>query len=67
MFDLSKILDIVRTATQLTPEFVALVNAMSDLAKPQEQEALQGALAEARARSDDLHAQVQDEAAQAAA
>lgn len=66
MFDLSKILDIVRTATQVTPEFISLVNAMSDVAKPSDQDALKAALAEARARSDDLHAQVQAEAAQAA-
>jgi hypothetical protein len=66
MFDLTKILEIVRTATQVTPEFVALVDAMSDLAKPKEQAALQDALASARARSDGLHAQVQAEAAEAA-
>lgn len=66
MFDLNKILGIVRTATQVTPEFIALVEAMSDVVKPPEQAALKAALAEARARSDGLHSQVQAEAAQAA-
>jgi hypothetical protein len=66
MFDLVKILGIVRTATQVTPEFVALVNAMSELVLPSQQQMLQEALAAARARSDALHAQVQNEAAAAA-
>lgn len=65
MFDLSEILRIIRTATQVTPEFVSLVRAMAQQAHTSDQAQLQSALAEAQARSDALHADVQREAAQA--
>lgn len=65
MFDLSKILNIVRAVAVVTPEFSALVNAVSELVSSADQEALKSALSEAQQRSDLLHAQVQNAAAQA--
>lgn len=59
MFDLTRILGIIDAATQVTPAFVALAEEVIATFAESDQGVLKERLADARARSDALHADVQ--------
>ena len=60
---LSKILHILKHGVDVAPEFIATANEVLATLTGDDQAKLQDALAAARVRSDDLHQEVQAEAA----
>lgn len=66
MLDLTRILSIIDAATRVTPAFVALAEEVIATFTGADQDRLKERLAAARARTDDLHADVQDSLADAA-
>jgi hypothetical protein len=61
MIDIGKIIHLVETAVNITPEFLKLGDEVVKMVKGKDQKALQTALADARKRSDSLHNQIQSE------
>lgn len=66
MLDLTRILGIIDAATQMTPAFIALAEEVIATFAESDQGVLKERLADARARSDALHQDVQDSLAAAA-
>jgi hypothetical protein len=62
---LNKMLHILQHGTDIAPEFIETAKALAETLTGDDQAKLQAALAAARVRSDELHADIQDEAEKA--